>query len=164
MAGDQAIARCHRTCAVRAEGPVSAIVQQDHVSASNLARHLSLDVLGRRRVPVVAGHIPHDWFQSHLSRDAEYHRATAPERRAEQIGVFSHGVGQRVFAVRELRFKPGAALENEQRMGESMVAYDVTSLHYFTSYVRALPDVAADQEKRGANIVPRQNLKQAKGV
>src|SRR3984893_2048636 len=87
IARDQAVGRrdCIRT--VRAEGPMSAIVQQDHIPASNLASYLSLDVLDGWRVPVVTGHIPHDWFQSHVPRDPQHGRAPTSKRWPKQVGV-----------------------------------------------------------------------------
>src|SRR5580693_6323856 len=85
VAGDQPIRGDHGLGAVRAHLFVSAVVQQDHVAAANLFDDLALDCRGGRRIPVVAGYVPHDRLQAKFAGDAQHGGAASAEGRAEEI-------------------------------------------------------------------------------
>ncbi len=91
---DQMIGGDHCLGAVGAHLLVTAIVEKDYVAAANLAGHFSLDYGGWRRVPVVAGDVPHDWFEAEFAGDAEHGGTASAEGRAEEIGVFADGILQ----------------------------------------------------------------------
>ena len=77
--------------AIATEGFVAAIVQKNDVSAASLVCDFVLDVLGRRRVPVVSGDIPHDRLEAESARDAQDSGAASAERWPKEIGMTAHG-------------------------------------------------------------------------
>ena len=84
--------------AVGAHLLVTAIVEKDYVAAANFGSDFLFDYGGWRGVPVVAGDVPHDWFEAEFTGDAEYGRAASAEGRAEEIGVGADGLLQCGFA------------------------------------------------------------------
>ena len=75
----------HRLRAVRPHLLVSAVMQQDHIPASNVLGDFLFDHRGRRAVPVVAGDVPQDGFKAEFASNAEYGGAAASEGWAEEI-------------------------------------------------------------------------------
>src|SRR5580698_8259172 len=57
---DQLVCRDYGLRAVRAHRFVAAIMQKNYFAAANSPRNFALDHLGRGRIPVVSGDVPHD--------------------------------------------------------------------------------------------------------
>ena len=154
----------HCLRAVRAYLLVSAIVQKDYVAATNLFRYLALDYRSGRRVPVVAGYVPHDWLEAKFAGYAKHGGAASSEGRAEEIGGFANRILQSIAALSEFLPDLGFALEDQKRMGEGVVADNVAGLDDRAGNLRLLLDVASNQKKSGVNVVFREDFQQALGV
>ena len=92
---------------------MAAIVEEDYVSAADLLAIFSFDHGGWRRVPVVSGHIPHDWFKAQFARDAQGGGAAAAEWRTEEIGVISNRILYRARGTATIPGEFGRALEGQ---------------------------------------------------
>src|ERR1022692_1811225 len=88
------ILRCnHGLSAIGAQGAISAVMQEDHVAATNLPHDFFHDYRSGRSVPVVASHVPHHRLQSELVRDTQSGRPSASERWTKQVRMLADGVG-----------------------------------------------------------------------
>lgn len=83
---------------------VAAVMEKNYVASVNFAGYLLLDYGRWRGVPIVAGDVPHDWFEAEFAGDAEYGGAASAEGRAEEIGVVADGILQCRFAGGEFTF------------------------------------------------------------
>lgn len=92
---------------------VAAIMEENDAAAANLAGYFLLDYGRWRGVPIVAGDVPHDWFEAEFAGDAEYGGAASAEGRAEEIGVVADGILQCRVAFGEFMLYFGFALEGE---------------------------------------------------
>jgi len=140
---------------------VAAIVEEDYVAPANVAGDLALDCGGGWGVPVVSGYIPHYGLQAYLPSNVENGGAASTEGRTEEIGVLADRVLQGGFASSELPSDFGFTLEDEEGMGEGVVADGVAGLDDFASEVRALFDVASDQEKSCKDVMFGEHFEQA---
>lgn len=164
VAGDYAICGDHGLGAVGADLHVTSVVQEDDVAAANVVCDLALDHLGRGRVPVVAGYIPHDRFQAKFAGYAEHGGAAASERRPEETRGFADRILQRGLAFRELPSDFCFAFEGQQRMRESVIADGVAGLDKLTCDFGTLPHVASDQKKGCVHAVPGEDFEQSHRV
>src|ERR1700722_9177628 len=121
---------CGNYClgAIRAEGEMSAIVEQDHIAAVYLMSYFIFDHCRWRGVPVISGHVPHHGLQSEFASDLDRRRASSSERRTKQIRMLADCVFQGVATVDELPVRFGFRFKNQQGMGEGVIADDVSGL------------------------------------
>lgn len=68
---------------------MTAVVEKDYVATANLGSDFLFDYRGWRGVPVVAGDVPHDGFESEFAGDAEYGGAASAEGWAEETRVLA---------------------------------------------------------------------------
>jgi hypothetical protein len=73
---------------------VAAIVEKNYVAAANLSGYFLLDCRSWGRVPIVAGDVPHDGFETEFASDAERGGAAPAEGWAEEIRVIAEGIVQ----------------------------------------------------------------------
>lgn len=104
VACDQTIGGDHGLGTVGTHIFVAAIVEKDYVAAANFAGDFALDCGGWRGVPVVAGDVPHDWFEREFAGDTEHGGAASAEGWAEEIGVVADGIFQGGLAGDEFMF------------------------------------------------------------
>src|SRR5258707_9018799 len=107
--------------AVRTHLCMTTVMQQDHVSATNLHCDLLFDDAGRWRIPVVASHVPHDRFEPQFAGDAQDCRAASSERRTEEIAMFPDRVVQSGVAFTQFLTNLRATLEDHQGKRESKI-------------------------------------------
>ena len=103
-------------------------------------------IVGGRGVPVVAGDIPHDRFEAELAGDAQDCGPASAKGWTEKVGVFADGVLQSRAAVGEFCANFGCALENQQGMGEGVIADRRVRLWQFREQYR---DAAARSVRSG---------------
>lgn len=142
-----------RMPAISFRDAVVTIVQQNNVAASRIAK-VADDSLRRFFLPVLAPSGPHyRGIETGAVQCRGYLRPTGPEWGTHPSRIVADGVGDRVAA--GFQFGPNAPrrLEREDRVGVGMVADGVSGSGNPRSQVRKLTNTAADQEKRGANIV-----------
>src|SRR5204862_158438 len=71
IAPNQTLRRNYSLSAIRAQGAVSAIMQQNYIAAAHLTGDFCFDYIGGRRIPVVAGDIPHHGAQAKFARNPQ---------------------------------------------------------------------------------------------
>src|SRR5690242_8278634 len=130
--------------AIGAHLPMTSVVQQDHVSAVNLARDFSFDYLCGRSSPVIAGNIPHDRLQTNFAGHAEDGGAASAKRWTKEIRVLTDCVLQSGATVRELFADFGCTLQSEQRVRECVIANDVSSLDDLADDIGSLLHKSSD--------------------
>src|ERR1035441_6171355 len=148
VARDQMISRSDSLGAVGAHLFVAAVMEQDDVATANLPAHLALDHGGRWRVPVVAGHIPHNRFEPQLASHPQHRGPSSAERWAEEIGMLSDCVLQGGAAVREFLSNFSDVLQSQEWMRERVVAHNMAGIDDLARDLGTLPDVASDPRSR----------------
>lgn len=78
--------------------------------------------------------------------------------------MLANGVLDRSAAVGQLLPDFRSAFENQQRVGEGVIADDVSGFHEFADDVGALLRVASNEKESCMDIVTRENFQQAKRV
>ena len=139
-------------------------MEEDDVAAANVFGDGALDRRGGRGVPVVAGNVPHDGYETEFAGYAENGGAASAERRTEEVGGLAGCIFEGGTALRE--FQPDFCLtfESQQRMSEGVIADGVSGLNDGAGDFWALVDVAADQKKSCVDIVAGEDVEQAKSV
>jgi len=74
--------------------------------------------------------------------------------------MLADGVLQCAAAIKELLAGLGGGFEDETRMGERVIADDVSGLRHRERYIGTLPHVASDHEERRAHVMLRQHFEQ----
>ncbi len=115
-----------------------AIVQKDHVAASNLLTHSLLNIFRWLPLPVPTGDIPHHGFQTQRSRDPQRGGSAPTKRRTEQPRMLSQRVSQGLLAIPQLH--PGRVRGGEDQIGmaKSMVADHVPRPYHFPCEIGTL--------------------------
>jgi hypothetical protein len=151
---------CLRT--IRTHLLVATVMEEDHVASANFSGAFLLDLGGRRRIPIVAGDVPHDRLQAHFARDAKYSGTAPTEGWTEQVRVFADGIAQGRATIGEFLTHIGAALKSQERMREGVIANDVSAFDEFLDDVGTLLCIASDQKKCGFRVVTGENFQQTK--
>src|SRR5258708_36138702 len=106
--------------AVRTHLCMTTVMQQDHVSATNLHCDLLFDDAGRWRIPVVASHVPHDRFEPQFAGGEQGNISPSSERRTEDIAMFADRVVRTGVACQQILADARVTLEDRQAVSASM--------------------------------------------
>src|SRR5262249_54555621 len=117
---------------------MSAVVQENHITAADSLGDFLFDHSGWRGIPIVSGDVPHHWLHPEFTRDMQCRWPASAKRWTEKIGVLADSVLQRIAAGGQLSANFRCALENQQRMGEGVIADCVPSLDNFAHDIGAL--------------------------
>jgi len=139
-------------------------MQQNHIAAVNIRYNFLLNVFHRRRVPVIARHIPHDGFKSKLPRQTKCPRPPPAPRRTKKVRVLAHGLADGLAALLDFLANAPGRKKNQLRMGEGMIADHVSPARNFPRDIRPLLHEAPDQKKSGPDVVFAQHIQQPQRV
>jgi hypothetical protein len=158
--GNQPVRNDDRPRPVIPKCPMRSIMQQNHIPAVNVRYDFFLNVLHRRRTPVIAGDIPHHGHQSQPARLSQRLRSSTSERRTEQIRMFAHGIRNRLSALQQFFSNLTDGFKSQMRMSKSMVADHMSSLHHIPNNIGTLSHISPHQKKCRFDFMPGQNIQQ----
>src|ERR1051326_6077102 len=94
------------------------------------------------------------------SGNAQSRRTASAEGWAEEIGVLADGIPDGCATAGEFPTNFGGALEDQQGMGEGVIADHVSSFGNFAGDVGTLANIVTDQEESCFLFVASQDFKQ----